>query len=250
MRASQRSCAPSTSGGSCERLDALGLRYLGRSDRRVPAAPARDPRPAAGLYVRGGAPLDLLARPAVAVVGARACSSYGRSRRPAAREGTGGGGARRRQRARPRRRRRGASRRAGRGWRDRRGARLRDRPRLPGRACRARGQDRRRGRPDRRRVRARRRAGAVALPGAEPDRGRTLRRQRRGRGAGAKRGADHSRFRARRGAGGLRRPRRDHVVRCRRARTRSSAWARARSWPSRTCWSRSGSNRRHLRGPS
>ena len=29
------------------------------------------------LYVRGGAPLDLLARPAVAIVGARACSPYG-----------------------------------------------------------------------------------------------------------------------------------------------------------------------------
>ena len=38
-----------------------------------------DPPP--GLYVRGSAPLELLARPAVAVVGARACSSYGATSR-------------------------------------------------------------------------------------------------------------------------------------------------------------------------
>lgn len=35
--------------------------------------------PPVGLFVRGHAPLELLARPAVAVVGARACSGYGAS---------------------------------------------------------------------------------------------------------------------------------------------------------------------------
>jgi DNA processing protein len=35
--------------------------------------------PPVGLFVRGAAPLELLARPAVAVVGARACSGYGAS---------------------------------------------------------------------------------------------------------------------------------------------------------------------------
>ncbi|TMM16381.1 MAG: DNA-protecting protein DprA [Actinobacteria bacterium] len=35
--------------------------------------------PPVGLFVRGAAPLELLARPAVAIVGARACSGYGSS---------------------------------------------------------------------------------------------------------------------------------------------------------------------------
>ncbi|MGH2971484.1 MAG: DNA-processing protein DprA [Gaiellaceae bacterium] len=35
--------------------------------------------PPVGLFVRGPAPLDVLARPAVAIVGARACSGYGAS---------------------------------------------------------------------------------------------------------------------------------------------------------------------------
>src|SRR5581483_6087613 len=35
--------------------------------------------PPVGLFVRGDAPLDLLERPAVAIVGARACSGYGAS---------------------------------------------------------------------------------------------------------------------------------------------------------------------------
>ena len=61
-----------------ERLDALGIRYLGRSERAFPPLLCAIHDPPPGLYVRGGAPLDLLARPAVAVVGARACSSYGR----------------------------------------------------------------------------------------------------------------------------------------------------------------------------
>jgi DNA processing protein len=58
-------------------LAAHGLRWVARTD---PAFPARlrtihDPPP--GLFVRGDAPLGLLDRPCVAIVGARACSSYG-----------------------------------------------------------------------------------------------------------------------------------------------------------------------------
>ena len=52
------------------------------------------------------------------------------------------------------------------------------------------------------RVRTGRRARAVALPGAEPDRGRPLRGDRRRRGARAKRRADHGRLRARGGPRG------------------------------------------------
>jgi DNA processing protein len=58
-------------------LSRRGFRWLARSD---PAFPSRlraihDPPP--GLFVRGDAPLELLERPSIAVVGARACSSYG-----------------------------------------------------------------------------------------------------------------------------------------------------------------------------
>ncbi len=58
-------------------LQAKGLRFVGRSDRAYPT-PLRelhDPPP--GLFVRGTEDLELLAAPAVAIVGARACSSYG-----------------------------------------------------------------------------------------------------------------------------------------------------------------------------
>jgi DNA processing protein len=56
-----------------------GYRWLARSD---PAFPARlrsihDPPP--GLFIRGAAPVALLDRASVAVVGARACSHYGTS---------------------------------------------------------------------------------------------------------------------------------------------------------------------------
>jgi DNA processing protein len=60
------------------RLAARGLRFLGRSDRAFPPLLRAIHDPPPGLYVRGGAELDLLARTAVAVVGARACSAYGR----------------------------------------------------------------------------------------------------------------------------------------------------------------------------
>ena len=60
------------------RLDGLGFRFLARS---LPAFPPllraiHDPPP--GLFLRGEAEAELLARPAVAIVGARACSAYGR----------------------------------------------------------------------------------------------------------------------------------------------------------------------------
>ncbi|HSF62457.1 MAG TPA: DNA-processing protein DprA, partial [Gaiellaceae bacterium] len=55
------------------------VRLLRRRDDAFPAllAAIHDPPPA--LFLRGGGEAELLARPAVAVVGARACSSYGRS---------------------------------------------------------------------------------------------------------------------------------------------------------------------------
>jgi len=58
-------------------LDRRGLRFLARSDARFPALLAAIHDPPAGLFVRGGADPELLSRAAVAIVGARACSSYG-----------------------------------------------------------------------------------------------------------------------------------------------------------------------------
>ena len=60
------------------RLRAVGLRFVGRSDEAFPPLLQAIHDPPAGLFVRGTANLELLARPAVAVVGARACSPYGR----------------------------------------------------------------------------------------------------------------------------------------------------------------------------
>ena len=61
-----------------ERLRAAGLRFLGRSEAAFPPLlhAIHDPPP--GLFLRGAAEPELLARPAMAVVGARACSAYGR----------------------------------------------------------------------------------------------------------------------------------------------------------------------------
>jgi DNA processing protein len=58
-------------------LEARGFRFLARSDRSFPVLlhSIHDPPP--GLFVRGGCDLELLARPSVAIVGARACSPYG-----------------------------------------------------------------------------------------------------------------------------------------------------------------------------
>ena len=56
-------------------LAARGLRFLPRSGFPPLLGAIHDPPP--GLFVRGGADIELLARPSVAVVGARACSGYG-----------------------------------------------------------------------------------------------------------------------------------------------------------------------------
>src|SRR5213079_2210169 len=52
---------------------AAGYRFL--ADLPPLLSAIHDPPP--GLFVRGGAELELLARPAVAIVGARSCSGYG-----------------------------------------------------------------------------------------------------------------------------------------------------------------------------
>jgi DNA processing protein len=59
-----------------ERLKALGVTWLSRSGG-LPRGVASIFDPPAGVFVRGCAPLELLDSPAVAVVGARACSPYG-----------------------------------------------------------------------------------------------------------------------------------------------------------------------------
>ncbi|HVM18092.1 MAG TPA: DNA-processing protein DprA [Gaiellaceae bacterium] len=60
------------------RLAARGLRFLPRSDPRFPPLLRAIHDPPVGLFLRGVPGEELLARPAVAVVGARACSPYGR----------------------------------------------------------------------------------------------------------------------------------------------------------------------------
>lgn len=59
------------------RLERAGLRFVGRGDAAFPKRLATIHDPPPGLFVRGGAPLELLDRPTVAIVGARACSAYG-----------------------------------------------------------------------------------------------------------------------------------------------------------------------------
>jgi DNA processing protein len=60
-------------------LAARGLRWVARSDRAFPPLLRSIHDPPPGLFVRGVRELGLLAQPAVAIVGARACSSYGAS---------------------------------------------------------------------------------------------------------------------------------------------------------------------------
>ena len=62
-----------------ERLAVAGFRFVGRSDAAFPAQLRSIHDPPPGLFVRGAAELELLARPSVALVGARACSGYGAS---------------------------------------------------------------------------------------------------------------------------------------------------------------------------
>ena len=54
-----------------------GLRFLARSAPRFPPLLRAVHDPPVGLFLRGDADEELLARPSVAVVGARACSPYG-----------------------------------------------------------------------------------------------------------------------------------------------------------------------------
>mgnify|MGYP000409709257 CR=1 FL=1 len=61
------------------RLRGLGIRYVGRSEPAFPPLLGAIHDPPPGLYVRGEGALELLSRPAVAIVGARACSGYGRA---------------------------------------------------------------------------------------------------------------------------------------------------------------------------
>jgi len=58
-----------------ERLAASGLRFTAD----LPPLLRSIHDPPVGLFVRGAAPLNVLTRPAVAIVGARACSGYGAS---------------------------------------------------------------------------------------------------------------------------------------------------------------------------
>jgi DNA processing protein len=58
-------------------LAARQLRFVGRHDPNYPRLLRELYDPPPGLFVRGSPSVELLQRPAVAIVGARACSSYG-----------------------------------------------------------------------------------------------------------------------------------------------------------------------------
>jgi len=61
-----------------ERLTALGFRFLPQSDPSFPPLLAAIHDPPPGLFLRGEADVATLLRPAISIVGARACSAYGR----------------------------------------------------------------------------------------------------------------------------------------------------------------------------
>ena len=63
--------------GFAKRLAERSLRFLGRSEPGFPPMLRAIHDPPIGLFVRGNADMELLSRPAVGVVGARACSTYG-----------------------------------------------------------------------------------------------------------------------------------------------------------------------------
>ena len=65
--------------GYLERLAAGGHGFLARSSPDFPPLLRAIHDPPAGLFLRGEGEPEILARPAVAVVGARACSGYGSS---------------------------------------------------------------------------------------------------------------------------------------------------------------------------
>jgi len=57
----------------------MSVRRLRRGEATYPTLLRGIPDPPPALWLRGDAPEELLTRPSVAIVGARACSSYGRS---------------------------------------------------------------------------------------------------------------------------------------------------------------------------
>jgi DNA processing protein len=61
-----------------ERLRALGFRFLGRSDPAFPPLLRSIHDPPPGLFLRGDLDASVLASDGLAIVGARACSAYGR----------------------------------------------------------------------------------------------------------------------------------------------------------------------------
>jgi DNA processing protein len=63
--------------GYLRELERRGVRFLARSDAGFPPLLRAIHDPPAGLFLRGGADPALLSQPAVAIVGARACSAYG-----------------------------------------------------------------------------------------------------------------------------------------------------------------------------
>jgi DNA processing protein len=63
--------------GYLERLGKAGIRWLARSDPAFPPLLGAIHDPPPGLFLRGNCVVELLHRPAVAVVGARSCSPYG-----------------------------------------------------------------------------------------------------------------------------------------------------------------------------
>ena len=58
-------------------LEARNLRFVGRSEPGYPRLLRELHDPPPGLFLRGSADVELLSEPAVAIVGARMCSSYG-----------------------------------------------------------------------------------------------------------------------------------------------------------------------------
>ena len=58
-------------------LGAQDLRFVGRSERSYPRLLRELHDPPPGLFLRGAGGVELLSAPAVAIVGARSCSSYG-----------------------------------------------------------------------------------------------------------------------------------------------------------------------------
>jgi DNA processing protein len=59
------------------RLDSSGIRWLARSDPGFPRLLASIHDPPPGLFLRGAAGAEVLARPSAAIVGARSCTEYG-----------------------------------------------------------------------------------------------------------------------------------------------------------------------------